>query len=373
VTNVRLSVDWRDFESGEGERSFERLDPIMDAFADRGIEVVPVVATVPVWASLNPSECASNTRLCSMNVAKLGAFRSAMRDLVGRYPEARRWEFWNEPEMWAGLRRPSDYEPWYLAFREAAKAANPRAVVAVGTLSGWKFVSGLSRDLPIDAVTLHPYAGDDWGLDTSAIEGLHDGLVSRGQDVPIWITEYGWAEWMDPIRRAATLRRVFDWMQARPFIQLADYHMLHDTEESDECCWGLLGLPPTFSPRQPAYDAFRSVVIEGWTATPFSHDPRTAAKSPAAEAPVARVQEPSTSPPARVEPVRPAPDVERGPPAPPDANVYAVVPGDSLRTIAVRMYGDEEAWPSIYVSNQELIGGNPDALVVGQVLHIPVR
>ncbi len=69
VTNVRLAMDWRDIEQfQEGQRSYAHLDPIMDAFADRGIEVVPVVATIPVWASLNPTECASDTQLCSLNI-----------------------------------------------------------------------------------------------------------------------------------------------------------------------------------------------------------------------------------------------------------------------------------------------------------------
>jgi hypothetical protein len=380
VTNVRLGVDWRDIEGIEGHRSFERLDPIMDAFADRGIEVVPVVATVPVWASLNPAECANNTRQCSMNVTKLGVFRSTMVALVARYPEARRWEFWNEPEMWAGLRRPSDYEPWYRAFRDAAMAANPRAVVAVGTLSGWNFVSGLSRDLPIDAVTLHPYAGDDWGMDTHAIQRLHDGLVSRGWDVPIWITEYGWAQWMDPVRRAATLSRMFRWMQTQPYIQLADYHMLHDTEEADECCWGLVGPPPNFTPRRPAYEAFQSVVVESWTATPLAHAARApAAPGAALAAPLGvAVRHGAPGPLVLDEPGSPTQDelnrpLTAGTTPREDVTMYAVSRGDSLRTIAERVYGDQDAWSVIYLINRDTIGADPDALVVGDLLQIPAR
>ena len=73
--------------------------------------------------------------------------QTTMTELVARYPEVRRWEFWNEPEMWAGLRRASDFEPWYRAFYTAAKSVDPRLEVAVGTLSGWDFVSKLSPDL----------------------------------------------------------------------------------------------------------------------------------------------------------------------------------------------------------------------------------
>jgi hypothetical protein len=289
VTNVRLAVDWRDIEEfEEGQRSYADLDPIMDAFADRGIEVVPVVAAIPVWASLNPTECASDTQLCSLNITKLPAFQSTMTELVARYPEVRRWEFWNEPEMWAGLRRASDFEPWYRAFHTAAKSVDPQLEVGVGTLSGWDFVSKLSPDLPMDAVSMHPYAGDDWGLDTRAIQRLHDGLLARGVNVPIWVTEYGWAQWMDPVRRARTLSKVFDWMRTQPYIQLADYHMLQDAEEADECCWGLVGPAPSFAPHEPAYSFFSAIAVSGRKPLPGAHPARTPAPSLARLAPEAR-------------------------------------------------------------------------------------
>ena len=277
VTNVRLAIDWRDVEEfRQGQRSFAHIDPIMNAFADHGIEVVPVVANIPVWASLNPDVCAIDAKQCSLNIDALGAFQSTMAELIARYPEVRRWEFWNEPEMWAGLRRASDYEPWYRAFYKMAKSVDPRLQVAVGTLSGWDFVSRLSPDLPVDAVTLHPYAGDDWGIDTTRIERLHDGLLGRGYNVPIWITEYGWAQWMDSQRRMRSLNMVLQWMQAHAYIELADYHMLFDTEDPDECCWGLAGPGPAFEPHEPAASGFRSIAVSGWDAAPRAHPLRIA-------------------------------------------------------------------------------------------------
>jgi phage tail protein X len=359
VTNVRLAVNWRDIEElTEGERSYAVLDPIMDAFADRGIEVVPVVAAIPVWASLNPTECAADTKMCSLNITKLAAFQSTMTDLVARYPEVRRWEFWNEPEMWAGLRRASDFEPWYRAFYTAAKSVDPQLVVAVGTLSGWDFVSKLSPDLPMDAVSMHPYAGGDWGLDTSAIERLHDGLLARGVNVPIWLTEYGWAQWMDPPRRARTLKKVFEWMQARPYIQLADYHMLLDSEEAEECCWGLVGPAPSFAPHEPAYSLFSSIAVSGWEPLPRAHPARTPDMAPATDTAV----EPAT-----------ALATQLAVQTSDDAGLYYVAAGDSLRSIAEHVYGEQEAWASIYEANRGLIGPDPDALAAGAALRLPAE
>jgi hypothetical protein len=375
VTNVRLAVDWRDIEELEaGQRNYAHLDPIMDAFADRGIEVIPVVATIPVWASLNPVQCASDTQQCSLDITKLAAFQSTMADLVARYPEVKRWEFWNEPEMWAGLRRPSDFEPWYRAFYAAAKSIDPRLQVAVGTLSGWDFVSRLSPSLPMDAVTIHPYAGDDWGLDTNGIERLHNGLLARGVDVPVWITEYGWAQWMDPVRRAGTLARVFDWMRKQPYIQVADYHMLHDGSEPDECCWGLVGPAPGFPPHEPAYSAFGSIAVEGWQRVPRAHPGRASATG--AEAPASHLE----AAPAQLSVPVPVPGVSPEPaPAPANAEpldaatVYYVVAGDTLQSIALDLYGEQDAWPSIYDVNRAIIGPDPDALAPGLTLHVPRR
>ncbi|MBI4493015.1 MAG: cellulase family glycosylhydrolase [Chloroflexi bacterium] len=281
VTNVRLAVDWLQIEPAEGMPTFDRLDPIMDAFLERGIEVVPVVATIPAWASLNPPECVQNTMTCQLNPEKLPRFQATMRQLVARYPEARRWEFWNEPEMWVSMRNPAEYERWYRAFYQAAREANPNAVIAVGTLTGWDFFRQLGPDLPVDAVTVHSYAGSTYGLDTNKIVRLHEGLRSRGLTVPVWLTEYGWdSHWMDHRTRAAMLTWVFTWALSQPFIELADYHMLHDTEAEPECCYGLVGGPPAFAPKQPAYDTFRSVAIEGWAPRPQVREPLRASARP---------------------------------------------------------------------------------------------
>lgn len=380
VTNVRLAVDWRDIEEfQEGQRSYAHLDPMMDAFADRGIEVVPVVATIPVWASLNPSECASDTQLCSLNISKLPAFQSTMAELVARYPEVRRWEFWNEPEMWAGLRRASDFEPWYRGFYAAAKSVDPQLQVGVGTLSGWDFVSKLSPDLPMDAVSIHPYAGEDWGLDTSAIERLHAGLLARNVNASIWVTEYGWAQWMDPVRRARTLRKVFEWMQTQPYIQLADYHMLHDGDDADDCCWGLIGAAPGFAPHEPAYSFFSSIRVSGWKPVARAYPKRTPTTVMARVAPEAG-NRPGTAPAARPA-TAPAADLVEEPvsegvaePAAPTADsetTYYVSVGDNLRSIAEQVYGEQDAWLSIYEANSSLIGPDPDALLIGAALRIP--
>jgi hypothetical protein len=268
VTNVRLAVDWVHIEAVEGKRDFSRLDPIMAAFQDRGIEVVPVLATVPPWASYNGADCFQDHLACRLNPDKIPEFKQTMRLLVERYPEVRRWEFWNEPEMWQDMRNPAMYELWYRAFYQAARQANPSVRVAASTLTGWDFFQHLSPDVPVDAVAIHSYAGDRGPpLATDRIQALRDGLLGRGKDVPIWLTEYGWGSWMGPNDRAAALEWTFRWLLDHPWVELADYHMLWDTEEWWNCCFGLVGPPPDYAPKQPAFDTFLNVSIPaGWQA-----------------------------------------------------------------------------------------------------------
>jgi len=56
--------------------------------------------------------------------------------------------------------------------------------------------------------------------------------------------------------------------------------------------------------------------------------------------------------------------------APPQAEIYTVVAGDSLSKIAKRVYGDANQWRRIFEANRDQIE-NPDLIRVGQKLKIP--
>ena len=52
---------------------------------------------------------------------------------------------------------------------------------------------------------------------------------------------------------------------------------------------------------------------------------------------------------------------------------YTVEAGDTLRSIADKLYGDANLWPTIYDANRDIIGPDPDALRVGMHLRLPAR
>jgi nucleoid-associated protein YgaU len=64
------------------------------------------------------------------------------------------------------------------------------------------------------------------------------------------------------------------------------------------------------------------------------------------------------------------------PPAPPMEILpgeYIVRPGDTLSSIAQRVYRDASKWTVIYEANRKEIGENFDRLEVGMRLTIPVK
>jgi hypothetical protein len=264
VTTVRITVDWRQIEPEPGRWDFARTDRLFGALIERGIEPVPVFATIPAWASLNPEACRVKELSCEPDPDKLAGLEITSLLLVSRYPRVTRWEFWNEPEMWPGMADPSTFQRWHRAFYRGAKRANPNARVALGTLTGWSFVRALDHDLPFDAVTMHSFESHwSYPIDIERIELLRTELLGRGRDVPIWLTEYGWdSRWLGDQGRAETIRWVLDWLLDHPYIELAHYHMLHDTDDPETCCFGLLGPPPNYEPKRLPYEAFRAYVVK---------------------------------------------------------------------------------------------------------------
>jgi nucleoid-associated protein YgaU len=64
------------------------------------------------------------------------------------------------------------------------------------------------------------------------------------------------------------------------------------------------------------------------------------------------------------------------PPAPPAASpdgTHVVRSGETLSSIAGRVYGDENAWRALFDANRALIGPDPDRLEVGMKLKVPKR
>jgi len=59
-------------------------------------------------------------------------------------------------------------------------------------------------------------------------------------------------------------------------------------------------------------------------------------------------------------------------PQPPQSSTYTVVRGDTLWSIAQRKLGAGNRWREIFEINRGVIGNNPDFILPGQILTIPI-
>jgi nucleoid-associated protein YgaU len=55
------------------------------------------------------------------------------------------------------------------------------------------------------------------------------------------------------------------------------------------------------------------------------------------------------------------------------AGTHTVASGDTLSSIAQKVYGESKLWKRIYDANKDVIGSDPANLKVGQVLRIPPK
>jgi nucleoid-associated protein YgaU len=88
----------------------------------------------------------------------------------------------------------------------------------------------------------------------------------------------------------------------------------------------------------------------------------------------ATAQTAPATPPAPPKP-SPSPSPSPSPAAlsPAGGTTYTVDTGDTLATIAEKVYGDPTLWRPIYEANREAIGDNPDNIKIGTQLRIPPK
>lgn len=96
-------------------------------------------------------------------------------------------------------------------------------------------------------------------------------------------------------------------------------------------------------------------------------------QEPAKPTPITQVQATPAASPPPPPPPRPSPSPSPSPsPTGPETS-YTVTTGDTLASIAEKVYGDASLWRRIYDANRQAIGDNPDNIVVGTQLRIPPK
>ncbi|WP_395311183.1 cellulase family glycosylhydrolase [Mycobacterium sp. AMU20-3851] len=225
VTNIRILVPWANMQPlhpdtpfGLGGIRWEQLDLVVNAAASRGIGILGVLNSTPVWASANMPINGTPTDFNRFaDFAKKVALRYG--DKISAY------EVWNEPnsvQFWNSL-NPTAYTEMlkvtYTALKQAAAQLGTEITVVGGVVGAGMSINGLTMN-PVDfvrkmleagasgyfdALSFHSYnmtwkfsqtQGNAWQdaplTQLNKIRALLDAALQPGQEqIKIWMTEYG--------------------------------------------------------------------------------------------------------------------------------------------------------------------------------------
>lgn len=225
VTNVRILVPWANVQPlhpdtpfGLGAPNWGQLDKVVNAAAARGMGILGVLNSTPIWAT---SSLPLNGQPTDFN--QFAAFAKSVALRYGAKISA--YEVWNEPnsiQFWNSV-NPVSYTDMlkvtYTALKQAAAQLGTDITVIGGVVGAGMTISGLTMN-PVDfvrkmyeagahgffdALSFHSYnmtwkfssgQGSPWHesplLQLNKIRALMDSFLEDGQEqLKIWMTEYG--------------------------------------------------------------------------------------------------------------------------------------------------------------------------------------
>ncbi|WP_162181529.1 MULTISPECIES: cellulase family glycosylhydrolase [Mycobacteriaceae] len=288
VTNVRIMVPWAgvqplhpDTPFGLGAPRWDQLDKVVNAAAARGMGILGVLNSTPMWAS--------STTPLNGEPANFDQFAAFAKSVALRYGDKiSAYEVWNEPnsiQFWNTL-DPAAYtamlKKTYTALKEAAAQVGTDITVIGGVIGAGKTWPGLTLN-PIDfvkgmydagahgyfdALSFHPYnfewkfsVGEDlaWkeGMplyQLNKIRELMDSHLQAGEEqIKIWITEYGIpTNRVDEATQAAFVRDIIEFWQtmqgAGPMFLYTIKDWLNPPADNDEANLGIFRPDGTMKP-----------------------------------------------------------------------------------------------------------------------------
>lgn len=213
---VRVNVDWGALEeAGKGQFNswyVPRLDRFVDGANQRGMKVIATLWATPCWASSAPDPlrqgCTDNSwwgrGVHAYPPRNNQDYADIARWMTARYgAKLAALEVWNEPNVSLFWNTPDPvgaYAALLKAAYPAAKAGNPAVPVIGASLgrSDRSFLAGMYANGAKgyeDGLSVHPYA-EDRGF--PGLTALHNDMVAAGDNIAVWVTEFGWPTGSDP-------------------------------------------------------------------------------------------------------------------------------------------------------------------------------
>jgi hypothetical protein len=288
---VRLFATWPDLEPQRGVFAQNWLTSYEQTFKDlpAGSKVIVDVVDTPSWETGSSDE-----RTPPANPNDYAAFVGALAERWGSRVAA--YEIWNEedaPRWWTGAPNPAQYTALLKATYPVVKAAEPKATVVLGGLTGndYEFLEGVyaaGGKGYFDAVGVHtdtacniasPYeflrVGGGRMIPDSflAYREVHAVEVANGDDSPIWMTELGWrttsatceegssagqkAAGVSEAQQATYLSEAYHCLSQDPYVKVALWFALEDEGEV------LSGLLRSGGARKPSFAALQRYARHG--------------------------------------------------------------------------------------------------------------
>jgi hypothetical protein len=290
---VRMFAPWPDFEPSRGVfaanwfASYETAIRSLPA----GTKVLLDVVDSPAWETGS-----ANEHTPPANPNDYAAFVGALARQFG--PRVSAYEIWNEedaPTWWTGAPNPAAYTQLLQAAYPAIKAAEPKATVVLGGLTGndYEFLEGVYQaggKGSFDAVGVHtdtacdklsPYdflrGTGNRLIDDSflAYREVHAVMLANGDNKPIWMTELSWrttnatcaegawagqtAAGVSEEQQATYLRQAYHCLAENPYVQVALWFTLEDEGSVTS------GLLRSNGSRKPSFAAMQAYAREGDT------------------------------------------------------------------------------------------------------------
>ena len=310
VTNVRILVPWAgvqplhpDTPFGLGAPRWDQLDMVVNAAAERGMGILGVLNSTPVWAT--------NRTPINGQPTDVTRFADFARSVALRYGDKiSAYEVWNEPnsaQFWNPL-DPVAYTEMlkvtYTALKDASAQIGSEITVVGGvvgagltwgnaTMNPIDFVQRMydaGADGYFDALSFHPYNYDSkfsvgeslpWreGMplyQVNRIRELMDSYQDVGEEqVKIWITEYGVpTNRVSEATQAAFIRDLIEFWQtaegAGPIFVYTIQDRLNPAGNDDEAHLGIFRPDGTM---KPAAEVIRELIEELANPTEPGPDP----------------------------------------------------------------------------------------------------
>lgn len=263
---ISTTLSFRTMQPTEdGPIQFQNLDRTIGAARSAGLQVRLQLVGMPRWALDDPTYTRQPPRSEAELAAWAGFVTKVLRHVDGKVGYLEVWNEPNQEKWWPTGPDPLQFARLLEVTHAAVHTVSPETQVVSGGLASndigflsWLYKSfdrlGL-RASPFDMLGAHPFSGDHapdsvdptrryernpFGLfdeNFSGFTGLHEVMAEHGdQDVPIYITQFGYST-----RAAAGRRAVPDDLRAQyltqayaqvtcvPYVPIMSWYALHPT------------------------------------------------------------------------------------------------------------------------------------------------